>query len=104
MWVSCFREEWKRQKGVNFYDCTVGIWGGKNFMSDVLEGWGGGGNLLGLVWFKKIVTQFSSLNFHYPSIVTHHSKYPNFLPHLFGTYFQFLITQFFLLFMRPMPS
>ena len=25
MWVSCFREEWKRQKGVNFYDCTVGI-------------------------------------------------------------------------------
>ena len=25
-------------KGVNFYDCTVGIWGGKNFMSDVLEG------------------------------------------------------------------
>ena len=43
MWVSCFREEWKRQKGVNFYDCTVGIWGGKNFMSDVLEGWGGGG-------------------------------------------------------------
>ena len=38
MWVSCFREEWKRQKGVNFYDCTIGIWGGKNFMSDVLEG------------------------------------------------------------------
>ena len=35
----------EKTKEVNFYDCTVGIWGGKNFMSDVLEG-GGGGNLL----------------------------------------------------------
>ena len=28
----------EKTKGVNFYDCRVGIWGGKNFMSDVLEG------------------------------------------------------------------
>ena len=28
-----------KTRGVNFYDCTVGIWGGENFMSDMLEGW-----------------------------------------------------------------
>ena len=28
----------EKTKGINFYDCTVGIWGEKNFMSDVLEG------------------------------------------------------------------
>ena len=37
-------------------------------------------------------------------MVTHHLKYQNFLPHLFDTYFQFLITQFFLLFVGPMPE
>ena len=31
----------EKTKGVNFYDCTVGIWGGKNLMSDVFEGGGG---------------------------------------------------------------
>ena len=27
-----------KTRGVKFYDCTIGIWGGENFMSDVLEG------------------------------------------------------------------
>ena len=63
MWVSCFREEWKRQKGVNFYDCTIGIWGEKNFMSDVLEGWGGGQSFRACLVQKNchsvFITQFS---------------------------------------------
>ena len=51
-----------------------------------------------------MIIHHSSLSFHHPLLITHHSKYPNFLPHLFGTYFQFLITQFFLLFVGPMPE
>ena len=27
-----------KTRAVNFYDYIVGIWGGENFMSDVLEG------------------------------------------------------------------
>ena len=63
---------------------------------------------LGLVWFKKknghssLITQFSSSITHHLLLITHHLKYHNFLPHLFGIYFQFLITQFFLLFVGPM--
>ena len=29
--------------------------------------------VLGLVWLKKIVTHHSSLNFHYPLLITHYS-------------------------------
>ena len=37
--------------------------------------------------------------------VTHHLKYPNFLnPIYLAHYFQFLITQIFLLFVRPIPK
>ena len=28
----------EKKKGVNFYDCTAGIWGGKNFMRDMMKG------------------------------------------------------------------
>ena len=45
---------------------------------------------LGLIWLKKkwsLITQNTPISY----------------PHLFGTYFQFLITQFFLLFVGPMP-
>jgi len=35
----------KKTKGVDFYDCTIEIWGGKNFKSDVFEG----GNIL-ILW------------------------------------------------------
>ena len=45
-----------------------------------------------------------SLITHHSVFITHHLKYLNFIPHLFGTYFQFLITQFFLLFVGPMPE
>ena len=58
-----------------------------------------------------MVTHHSSLSFHHPSLITHYSslithhlKYPNFLSHLFDIYFQFLITQFFLPFVGPMPE
>ena len=58
-----------------------------------------------------MVTHHLLLSFHHPSLITyysslitHHLKYPNFLPYLFGIYFQFLITQFFLLFEGPMPK
>ena len=50
-----------------------------------------------LFGFKKMVT-------HHSIFITHHLKYQNFLPHLFDTYFQFLITQFFLLFVGRMPE
>ena len=35
-----------KTRGVNFYDYTVRIWGGENFISDAL---GGGGKLL-ILW------------------------------------------------------
>ena len=35
-----------KTRAVNFYDYIVGIWGGENFMSDVLEG-GQSFNLVG---------------------------------------------------------
>ena len=57
-----------------------------------------------LFGFKKMVTHHSVFIIHHSSLITHHSKYPNFLPYLFGTYFQCLITQFFLLFMGPIPE
>ena len=36
----------RKTRAVNFYDCTVGIWGGENFMSDVLEEGGQSFNLV----------------------------------------------------------
>ena len=67
------------------------------------------GRDLGLVWFKKnghssLITRYSSPIIYQSSLITHHSKYPQFPTHLFGTYYQFLITQFFLLFVEPIPE
>ena len=42
----------------------------------------------------------SSLLTQFPSLITYHLKYPT----PFGTRFQFLITQFFLLFVGPIPK
>ena len=60
---------------------------------------------LGAVWFLKFY--HSSLLTQFSSFITYHSslKIPQFpMPHPFGTYFQLLITQFFLLLVRPMAD
>ena len=43
-----------KTRAVNFYDYIVGIWGGENFMSDVLEG-GQSFNLVGPALNSKLL-------------------------------------------------
>ena len=43
-----------KTRAVNFYDYIVGIWGGENFMSDVLEG-GQSFNLVGASSYSKLL-------------------------------------------------
>ena len=50
-----------KTRAINFYDCTVGIWGGENFMSDVLEG---GANLL-ILWGPALNSKLLQPSFTY---------------------------------------
>ena len=58
-------------------------------------------------WKLLLITPHSIFFTHHSSLITHHLslKLPQFpKPHPFGTYFQFLITQCFLLFVGPIPE
>ena len=58
-------------------------------------------------WKLSLITPHSIFFTHHSSLITHHLslKLPQFpKPHPFGTYFQLLITQCFLLFVGPIPE
>ena len=58
-------------------------------------------------WKLSLITPHSIFFTHHLSLITHHLslKLPQFpKPHPFGTYFQLLITQCFLLFVGPIPE
>ena len=58
-------------------------------------------------WKLSLITPHSIFFTHHLSLITHHLslKLPQFpKPHPFGTYFQLLITQCFLLFVGPIPK
>ena len=86
---------WKMWKNASLYLSSTYGWKKKGSRALVIEPkgpWVGrimswpNRNGKALFDLKKMVTHHSLLSFPHPSLIIHHLKYPNFLPHLFDTF------------------